>query len=66
MQKRWVLTVCWQRGMPTLLALADNLRSCTKRLPLLLQVARSLEKKVHELLEASVMLVRDGNTQQGE
>lgn len=32
----------------------------------LLQVARGLEKKVHELLEASVLLVKDGNTQQGE
>jgi hypothetical protein len=30
-----------------------------------LQVARGLEKKVHELLEASVLLVKDGNTQQG-
>lgn len=29
------------------------------------QVARSLEKKVHELLEASVLLVKDGNTQPG-
>jgi hypothetical protein len=31
-----------------------------------MQVACGLEKKVHELLEASVVLVKDGNTQQGE
>lgn len=30
-----------------------------------LQVARGLEKKVHELLEASVLLVKDGSTQPG-
>jgi hypothetical protein len=36
---------------------------CT--LALLAQVARSLEKKVHELLEGSVLLVKDCNTQQG-
>lgn len=30
-----------------------------------MQVARGLEKKVHELLEASVLLVKDGSTQPG-
>lgn len=47
-------------------AMPFDLASYPRDLVALLQVARGLEKKVHELLEASVLLVKDGNTQQGE
>jgi hypothetical protein len=35
-------------------------------LALIAQVARNLEKKVHELLESSVLLATAGNPQQGK